>query len=342
MKTLVLTSIIILLVISGIQISYSVTDTDSDGIPDSTDKCPDLKEDNLGANRFDGCPVKEKVIPNPVAPILVSEPAKDEPILENTAPVLNDREPIETSSNEASDAKSEKPTEVFFNKISIPDLTTANAWKYLNKITQNISKTASLYDMIAFSIGMVVYGIFVYHFYRFISKKDLFNFNLEAKLANRVYGTSGKATSTIPRIAGFIATKLFVFPIVIFIWFIAYSLFLFFLAHDTEPNTIFLVSSSLLVAIRIAAYYSEDLAKDLAKLLPFSLLGIFLLNAIFFTIGDFTDKISQLPNFITQIMIFVIVSMIVEISLSVAYLIKLRFLGHKEKEEKISDHNSPV
>jgi len=31
-------------------------DTDGDGIPDSTDKCPDKKEDGLAPDPKDGCP----------------------------------------------------------------------------------------------------------------------------------------------------------------------------------------------------------------------------------------------------------------------------------------------
>jgi len=31
-------------------------DTDGDGVPDTTDKCPDKKEDGQGADPKDGCP----------------------------------------------------------------------------------------------------------------------------------------------------------------------------------------------------------------------------------------------------------------------------------------------
>lgn len=222
--------------------------------------------------------------------------------------------------------------------IKIPSFNGEDIFKYLNDIIIDKTKYTTFYDLIGFSIGMVIYGIFVYHFYRFISKRDLFNW--EKKISNVIYTAAGKKASAVPRIIGFIITKLFVFPIVIFIWFTVYSLFMFFLAQKIEQETVFLFSSALIIAVRIAAYYSEDLARDLAKLLPFNLLALFLLNPVFFSIDDIVTRIGQMPHFILQITAFIIVAMVVEMPLSVAYLIKIRFFGHKEKEA--SDTNHPV
>lgn len=211
---------------------------------------------------------------------------------------------------------------------------------YVNNLIAEIAKDSSIYDIVGFSIGMVVYGVFVYNFYRFLSKRDLFNINIE-KISKGYFSSSGKKSSGAPRAAAFIATNFFVFPFVIFLWFLGYSSFMFILVQHMPTATIFLVSSSLIIAIRISAYYREDLSRDLAKLLPFALLAIFLFDPQFYSLVDVLQRLSEIPSFLTQIASFMIVAMIVEIFLSIIYLIKIRFF-HKEKKSKFDDSEHPI
>jgi len=195
---------------------------------------------------------------------------------------------------------------------------------------------------VVFSIGMVVYGIFIFHFYRFLSKKDIFSLNLENRLRGGKFKSSGEKVSTSIRIAAYIGTNILVFPIVIFVWFLVYSIFMFFLAQDMEIKTIFLVSSSIVIAVRIAAYYNEDLSRDLAKLIPFVLLGIFILSPTFFSLDEIIPRIKEIPNFIIQIAAFLAVAITVEIVLSMLYLFKLKFISPKERRNKNSDSEHPI
>ncbi len=87
---------------------------------------------------------------------------------------------------------------------------------------------------------------------------------------------------------------------------------------------------ALIIAIRISAYYREDLSRDIAKLLPLASLAIFLFNSQFYSLVDVLKRLSEIPSFITQIAAFMIVVMLVEIVLSAIYLIKIRFF-HREK-----------
>jgi len=208
---------------------------------------------------------------------------------------------------------------------------------YFNGLIQEIAADSSIYDLLGFSIGMVIYGIFVFHFYRFLSKRDLFSMNIEQRIAQGKFKSTGKKISVAPRAAAFIATNFFIFPFVIFLWFIGYSSFMFMLVQNMPTSTIFLVSSGLIIAIRISAYYKEDLSRDIAKLLPFTLLGIFLFNPQFFSFSDILSRFLEIPSFVIQIAFFVILAMAVEIVLSTLYLIKIRFFRKKE-----DDHNAPA
>lgn len=212
---------------------------------------------------------------------------------------------------------------------------------YLNKTVKNITQS-SIYDIVGFSIGMVVYGIFIFHLYRFISKRDMFSLNIEQRLRGGKFKSSGEKVSVAPRIVSHIAINVFIFPIVIFVWFLAYSIFMFFLAQDMSIETVFLVSSSIIIAVRIAAYYNEDLARDIAKLLPFVLLGIFILSPTFFSLDEIKSRLYEIPNFIIQITTFLGIAITIEIILSSLYLIKLKFFGRKEKKDKSSDMEQPI
>ncbi|MDH3192517.1 MAG: hypothetical protein OEM18_07520 [Nitrosopumilus sp.] len=212
---------------------------------------------------------------------------------------------------------------------------------YLNGLIQEIAAESSIYDIIGFSIGMVIYGIFVYHFYRFLSKRDIFSINIEKRIAEGKFKSSGKKASAAPRAAAFIATNFFIFPFVIFLWFIGYSSFMFMLVQNMPTSTIFLISSGLIIAIRISAYYSEELSRDIAKLLPFALLGIFLFNPQFYSFSDILSRLLEMPSFVIQIASFIILAMAVEIVLSILYLIKIRFF-RKEHIDKADDYMAAV
>ena len=57
---------------------------------------------------------------------------------------------------------------------------------------------------------------------------------------------------------------------------------------------VLLISVAIVAAVRVTAYYNEDLSKDLAKMLPFALLGVFLLDTSFFSFSEALTEIKQL------------------------------------------------
>ena len=93
---------------------------------------------------------------------------------------------------------------------------------YFNELIQEIDTNSSIYDLIGFAIGIVIYEIFVFHFYLFLSKRDVFSLNLKKRITQGKFKPTGKKASVAPRIIGFITTNFFIFPFVIFLWFIGY------------------------------------------------------------------------------------------------------------------------
>ena len=62
-----------------------------------------------------------------------------------------------------------------------------------------------------------------------------------------------------------------------------------FLARGQTIDEILLISMAVLSAIRITAYYNEDLSRDLSKILPFAMLGVFLIDISYFSLSTSLD-----------------------------------------------------
>ena len=195
----------------------------------------------------------------------------------------------------------------------------------LDQLSIDFGRDVSTIDLLGFSFGMVAYGVFVWHFYRLIARREIVSMTLQK------YSTGGKKVTSV---IVYFTKYVLVFPLVVTAWFFAYSLFMFFLAPDIDHDFVFLIVISLVVAIRMAAYYKEDLSKDLAKMIPFSLLGIFLVNNTLFTIDQFVGRLDDFIPFIGKIAAFVLFAIVVEAALRILFLIKRKFLPVAETQLK--------
>jgi hypothetical protein len=115
-----------------------------------------------------------------------------------------------------------------------------------------------------FVFGMIVYSVFIFQFYRFLARKDIFVLDLE-KHNHANMRWIRKTISVVMYVFKF----LILFPVFAFVWFVVLAVLLSFMAKDKSIENVFLVSMGVLGSIRIAAYYNEALSTDLAKILPF-------------------------------------------------------------------------
>ena len=105
--------------------------------------------------------------------------------------------------------------------------------------------------------------------------------------------------------------------------------------------TIPLISATVIAAIRMASYYKENLSQEIAKILPFTLLAISVLNPSFFLetqyLGRVINQLIQIPSFFSNIAYYLIFIIILEIILRlfefVFSLFKLEKAPKKVKKE---------
>ena len=140
--------------------------------------------------------------------------------------------------------------------------------------------------LLLFVFAMSLYAIFVFKFYRFLSRRDILQLNLE-RHNNARHRLIRKSISFV-----FYCLKfLFVFPIIAFFWFLVLTVLLTIMAKGQGLDGILLVSMAVVGSIRVSSYYNEALSTDLAKILPFALLGILLIDS---SIVSFSGAVENL------------------------------------------------
>ena len=144
-----------------------------------------------------------------------------------------------------------------------------------------------LTPLLIFVLAMSVYAIFVFKFYRFLSRRDILQLNLD------------KHNHARPRLVrkgisfAFYCLKfLIVFPALAFFWFLVLTVLLTMMAKGQGLDGILLVSMAVVGSIRVASYYNEALSTDLAKILPFALLGILLIDSSIVSVAGSMENLN--------------------------------------------------
>jgi hypothetical protein len=168
--------------------------------------------------------------------------------------------------------------------------------------------------LLLFILGVTLYSVFIFKFYRFVAKRDIFSIDLSK------YNTS--KVKTLRKIVGvllYALEYLILFPIFAFLWFLTLALLLSFLSKNQTPDTVLLISIAVVGSVRATSYYDEDLSRDLAKMLPFALLGVFLVDITFFSLDRSWQVISSIPSFWDIILYYLVVVILLEFILRILF-----------------------
>jgi len=168
----------------------------------------------------------------------------------------------------------------------------------------------SFFNLFFLALLIVIYAVFIWKFHRFIGKKNIFNLNLNK------YNTSEH-----PKIAKVIAIALYLLeyiillPIIIFFWFAVFTIFLILLTENLELETVLTLSVTIIAAIRMCSYfpnYGENVAREVAKLFPLTLLAFSILTPGFFDFGRVIGQLSEIPKFFSLILDYLFFIIILE------------------------------
>ena len=140
-------------------------------------------------------------------------------------------------------------------------------------------------------IAIAFYSGFVFMFYRILAKRDLITLDL-SKYADDFGGKVKKfLRSTL-----FVIQYIVLIPILISFWTLVLAAILTLLSNSTDHARNALIATAVVGAVRILAYWTEDLSRDVAKTLPFAVLGVFLVDSTSVKWSEFQDLLSSLPQ----------------------------------------------
>ena len=184
-----------------------------------------------------------------------------------------------------------------------------------------------LLPLALYALGMAVYAVFIWKFYRFLGRRDIITFDIEKY--------SKSKHPVLVSFVGFIAyvfNYIILVPVSAFLWFAVLSVFLLFMSKSQPVSQILLISMAIIAATRITSYYHEDLSRDLAKMLPFALLGIFAVDSTFFSLDLIVERVKEMPSLMMLIVNYLAFVVALEFVLRILYAGVSLFKVDKKKD----------
>ena len=163
-----------------------------------------------------------------------------------------------------------------------------------------------------FVVSVVIYGVFVFHFYRFLARKDIFQLDLSK------YNESGHPAlrKTVSVIFYFIKS-LVMFPLFVAFWFVTLAGLMLLMGRGQSIDGIMLGAMGVVATIRVCAYYNTALSTDIAKILPFALLGIMLIDSTIVQIPESAETIQAASSRIETVTYYLIAVVALEFLLRI-------------------------
>lgn len=192
--------------------------------------------------------------------------------------------------------------------------------------------THILLILLFFTAVIVIYAVFVYYFYRFLASKNLIDINL-----NQYNQYQNPALAKFFAGLFYVAEYLILLPIMTFFWFGVLAILILVLSEGMAIGEVLVISAALVAAVRITAYVSENLSKDLAKMLPFTLIAIAITKPGFFAVSAIMERFASIPTLFSNLPYYLL--FIVGIELLMRILTSLESI-FKSGEITNSDNNN--
>ena len=177
------------------------------------------------------------------------------------------------------------------------NVTLANAG--LNYITEFVNIT--LLILLAF-----LYALFVWKIYEIMSTKNFLGKYFD-NLARSNNSMSVKLT--------YFLEYIIISPFIIFFWFIAFAIFILLLTNIQEITTILIIVTIIIATIRMTAYINKELSKEIAKILPFTLLAIAITTPDFFNMERIFERVGEISSIFSSMWFYLLLIFLLEVIL---------------------------
>ena len=181
-------------------------------------------------------------------------------------------------------------------------------------------------------IAIAVYSGFVFMFYRILAKKDLLTLDL-SKYADDFGGKVKKYLRSVL----FVIQYIVVVPVLIAFWTLVLAVILTLLSDSSDHTRNALIATSVVGAVRILAYWTEELSRDVAKMLPFAVLGVYLVSSTSVQWSEFRELLESLPelakSFFSSLVLLAILETLLRITSTLSRIRSKRWKRKKMQKE---------
>ena len=194
-----------------------------------------------------------------------------------------------------------------FNSISV----------FFNSIIDTIPQEQKMFiTLITITALIALYCLFIWKYYSVLSNREIIKLNLKEYNHSR-----HPIAEKIVALLLYIVEYLIILPFLVIFWFTILSAFAIVLSKSQDVRQILLITAAIIASTRITAYIDEKLAEDVAKVLPLTLIAIFILESKLIDYRSVVLKIYSLPMLINDIVIFLVFIFIIELILRTLYAV---------------------
>lgn len=186
----------------------------------------------------------------------------------------------------------------------------------------------NLLNLFSLAILILVYAVILWKGHKFISKKNLLDLNL-----NQYNNVNHPFFSKLVKAGFYLLEYIVIYPLIIFVALGIFTGMLIVLTQNLTVEEILLVSAVVIAAVRMTSYYKEALSREIAKLIPLTVLAVSILSPGFFEFGRVFESVTQLPSLFTRIGIYIFFIVGIEIFLRFSEFIFSLFWKKETIEE---------
>ncbi|MFA5411945.1 MAG: hypothetical protein WC350_01190 [Candidatus Micrarchaeia archaeon] len=181
-------------------------------------------------------------------------------------------------------------------------------------------------NVVVLALGIVAYAAVIGLFWKTLSRRNIFEIDWSKT-------GPGRIAHSIEAVK-FALEYIIVFPLATFAWFVVLALFLFFMSKTATMADMMFVSISLVAATRVCSYYDEDIAGDIAKVIPISLLAVFITQPSMFSAPVIEERLADMVGVLGIALPYLAMLMGLEIVMRILFLIKRRIWPEDKEPAK--------
>ncbi|MFB6246779.1 MAG: hypothetical protein ABEI74_04280 [Candidatus Pacearchaeota archaeon] len=215
--------------------------------------------------------------------------------------------------------------------VNATEVITNNFGNFYSNVVGGLSQQGQTFvTLLLLTVLVSVYAVLVWKFYVLISTKNILRLNLNK------YNTSSHPILE-KTIAGalYVVEYLVILPVLIYVSFIFLTILLSIISRHIEPQLIVLISAITIASVRATAYiprYGESVSKEIAKVVPLTMLVVGFTQPDFFKPEGITQSLIKIPEAISIAGTYIVFIVILELALRLLSFIS-DMLGITPQEE---------